>query len=280
MSFDRADALVSTDWLADNAAGVRIVDGSWHLPTLKRDPIAEYAEGHIPGAVYFDIDRIADRSVDLPHMFPDAGLFADAVGALGIANDDHVVVYDNGRMMAACRVWWMFRAFGHAKVSVLDGGGVRWRAENRPWTAELPAPAPTGYRAALDPGMLRSVDQVLGLVGAGGELILDARAEGRFFGRDPEPRAGLRSGHMPGAANLPYDDLLGEDGRLKPVPDLAKRFAEAGLDARPVVTSCGSGVSAAVLLLALHLMGRDDTALYDGSWSEWGSRPDTPIVTD
>lgn len=280
MSFSREQALVSTAWLADNRDAVRVLDGSWHLPTLKRDPIAEYAEGHIPGAGYFDIDRVADTSSDLPHMFPDAELFAGAVGALGIGNDDHVVVYDNGRMMAACRVWWMFRAFGHQRVSVLDGGGNQWRAEGRPWTDAPTAPTATAFRARFQPAMLRSVEDVLAIVERGHEQVLDARAAGRFAGRDPEPRAGLRAGHMPGAGNLPYDLLLNEDGTLKPLPALQTAFGDAGLaEDRTVVTSCGSGVSAAVLLLALHLMGREDIALYDGSWSEWGSRSDTPIAT-
>jgi len=273
--------LVSTQWLADNLGrdDVRVVDGSFYLPAEQRNAAAEFEARHIPGAVFFDIDQVCDKTSSLPHMFPSAAEFAEAVGAMGIARDNTVVTYDGGKMTGACRVWWMFRAFGHADVAVLDGGVGKWMAEDRPLESGAAAPAPVAYEAWLAPEMLRDVDQMLALVDGGGAQILDARSAGRFDGSAPEPRAGLRSGHMPGAFNLPYDTLLTAEGTLRPADELRTLFAGAGIDLDgPVVTSCGSGVSAAVLLLALYRLGHRDNALYDGSWSEWGSRDDTPIV--
>jgi len=273
--------LVSTQWLADNLDrdDVRVVDGSFYLPAEQRNAAAEFEAWHIPGAVFFDIDQVCDKTSALPHMFPSAAEFAEAVGAMGIARGDTVVTYDGGKMTGACRVWWMFRAFGHADVTVLDGGVAKWMAEDRPLERGAAAPAPVAYEARLAPEMLRDVDQMLSLVDGGGAQILDARSAGRFDGSAPEPRAGLRSGHMPGAFNLPYDALLTAEGTLRPADELRTLFAGAGIDLDgPVVTSCGSGVSAAVLLLALHRLGHRDHALYDGSWSEWGSRDDTPVV--
>ncbi len=271
--------LVSTEWLGNNlgAEGVKVLDGSWYLPTEQRDPLAEYADGHLPGAAYFDIDAISDGSNPLPHMFPDAAVFAAAVSELGIANDDHVVCYDGGSMSAAGRVWWMFRAFGHERVRVLNGGAKKWRAEGRPWTGDVVAPVATAYRAAGPARGVRDMGEVLRVLESGAEQILDARAAARFSGTAPEPRAGMRSGHMPGAFNLPYTDLLATDGTLLTADDLAARFTASGIDlAQPIITSCGSGVSATVLLLGLETLGRAGT-LYDGSWSEWGSRDDTPV---
>jgi thiosulfate/3-mercaptopyruvate sulfurtransferase len=281
MNYEREDTLVSTEWLADNLGQARlvVVDGSWYLPAEKRDPKAEYAAGHIPGAVYFDIDTIADTTSPLPHMFPSAESFAQAVGRLGIANTDRIVCYDGGSMSAAGRVWWMFRAFGHGRVAILNGGSGKWRREGRAVTAALPDPAPQAYEARLDPALVRSVEDVLAIAADGAEQILDARSAGRFQGTAPEPRAGLRSGHMPGASNLPYTDLLAEDGTMRPTDELTTLFAASGINLEePVVCSCGSGVSATVLLLGLYLLGHEGGSLYDGSWSEWGSREDTPVV--
>ena len=276
---DSDSPLVGTEWLGGHLGedGVKVVDASWYLPTENRDPRAEYADGHPPGAVYFDIDAISDTTSPLPHMFPDAATFSAAVGELGIANGDHVICYDGGSMSAAGRAWCMFRAFGHAKVQVLDGGAGKWRAEGRPWNGDVIAPIHTDYVARGSARGIRDMTDVLGVIERGGEQILDARAAGRFAGTVPEPRAGMRSGHMPGAFNLPYTDLLAADGTLLPAGELGEKFRACGIDlSRPIITSCGSGVSATVLLLGLEVLGRAGT-LYDGSWSEWGGRADTPV---
>ncbi|MDP6022783.1 MAG: 3-mercaptopyruvate sulfurtransferase [Alphaproteobacteria bacterium] len=272
---------VSTDWLADNLEQVKILDGSFYLPAENRDADAEYVAGHIPGAQRFNIDVVCAPDSGLPHMFPEAQAFADAVGAMGIGNDDMVVTYDGGKLTGACRVWWMFRTFGHGKVAVLDGGRTKWQAEGRTMESTVAAVTPASFSADYQPGMVRSVEQMLSMIDHGGDRqIIDARGAGRFDGTAAEPRAGLRSGHMPGAFNLPYDRLLNDDGSLRPVDQLRTLFTEAGVNLdRPAVTSCGSGVSATVLLLGLDALGHKDNTLYDGSWSEWGSRQDTPVVT-
>jgi thiosulfate/3-mercaptopyruvate sulfurtransferase len=278
--------IVSTDWLATHlgAPDLVVLDGSWHLPAEKRDAKAEFSAAHIPGARFFDIDTVSDKTSSLPHMMPSAEQFAVQMQALGVGEGDCVVVYDASApgLMSGGRVWWMLRAFGHTNVAVLDGGLRKWKAEGRPLTAD-PAPprSPRPLGARLDPRHVRTLDEMRALVAAGGAQIADARGPGRFEGREPEPRPGLRSGHMPGARNVPFSTLLKADGTLKPKAELARVFQEAGIDVtRPVVTSCGSGVSAAVLTLALAIIGRDDTGLYDGSWSEWGQEKlGTPVAT-
>jgi thiosulfate/3-mercaptopyruvate sulfurtransferase len=275
--------IISTDWLAAHLGqgDIKVLDGSFYLPAEKRDADAEYAAAHIPGAQRFNIDVVCAPNTASPHMFPSADHFAAAVGAMGITNTDTVVAYDGGKLTGACRVWWMFQAFGHAKAVVLDGGIGKWRAEGRAEENAIAKPNAANYQAAYNDNMVRSIDQVLTLIERGGaEQILDARAAGRFDGSVPEPREGMRSGHMPGALNLPYDKLLQADGTLREGEELRALFTEAGVNLeQPVVTSCGSGVSAAVLLLGLRSLGYEDNRLYDGSWSEWGSRDDTPIVT-
>ena len=281
MDYVNPEALVSTRWLADRLESpeLRVVDGSWHMPQLQRDARAEFGAGHVPNAVFFDIDRIADTGNPLPHMLPDAEAFARAVGALGIGSDAHVVAYDTVGMGSAARVWWTFRAFGHDKVSVLDGGLPKWRAEGRPVESGAPAPRPANYSARLDPALVRDLDQVRADVDSGAEQILDARTRGRFAGTEPEPRPGLRGGHMPGALNQPYLELYDGDAKtMRQAAELRALFRNAGLSmAKPVVTSCGSGVTACNLALALFLIGKRDVAVYDGSWTEWGGRDDTPI---
>lgn len=283
MPYANPDALVSTAWLADHlsAPDVRVVDGSWYLPTDNRDPKAEYDSAHIPGAVFFDIDEIADTESDLPHMVPSAEKFAARVRRLGLGDGVKIVVYDGAGIASAARVWWMFRLFGHRDVAVLDGGLPKWRAEGRP-IEDLPSmPRERHFTARLDSTLLRTVDQMRANLEAAGEQVVDARAAGRFQGTEPEPRPGLRGGHIPGSRNLPYRDLLdGAGGTLKNAEEIRAAFEAAGVDLRrPIVTSCGSGITACVLALGLHLVGHRRVAVYDGSWVEWGSLADTPVET-
>ena len=273
-------AIVSTEWLAEHLGDpdVHVVDATWHMPHLKRDARQEFAEAHIPGAVFFDIDAIADADTDLPHMLPSPEKFAREVGALGIGDGDQVVVYDVRGVVSAARVWWTFRAFGHEDVAVLDGGLRQWRAEGRPVESGTPSPIGRRLTARLRPALVRDLEAVRANVATRAAQVIDARSRGRFAGTEPEPRAGLRGGHIPGSLNLPYDELYRADGTLRPEPELRDVFSKAGLDpSRPVITSCGSGVTASVLALALHLLGQRDVAVYDGSWSEWGGRSDTPV---
>jgi len=272
--------LVSTEWLAAHLKDVRVVDASWYMPGESRDPAAEFAAAHIPGAVHFDIDAIADRSTDLPHMLPTADAFAQAVGALGIGNDHTVVVYDGSGIFSAPRVWWMFKAMGHDKVKVLDGGLPKWKDEGRAVESGPADPVPQTFRATPRPGIIRKFDDVMDIVRDRSAQIADARSPGRFTGDEAEPRPGVRGGHMPGAANVHFRTLLA-DGSFKPPAQLREIFAAAGVDVqKPIVTSCGTGVTAAILMLALDDLGAREVSLYDGSWTEWGGRPDAPVVKD
>jgi thiosulfate/3-mercaptopyruvate sulfurtransferase len=276
------EPVVTTEWLAKHLGepDLRVVDGSWHMPHLARNAQAEFEAAHVPGAVFFDIDSIADRSTTLPHMLPTAAQFAAAVGALGIGSRDRVVVYDVRGVVSAARVWWTFRAFGHDAVAVLDGGLNKWRAEGRPIDGGAASSRPATFTARSRLELVRDLEAMRANVGSRAAQVLDARSAGRFAGTEPEPRAGLRGGHIPGSLNLPYETLYRADGTLKPPDELSAAVTAAGVDlARPVVTTCGSGVTASVLALALYLLGRRDVAVYDGSWSEWGSQPDTPIET-
>jgi thiosulfate/3-mercaptopyruvate sulfurtransferase len=274
------DPVVTTEWLSKHLGepDLRIVDGTWHMPQLGRDARAEFAATHLPGAVFFDIDAIADRGTTLPHMLPSPEEFGAAVGALGIGSGDRVVVYDVRGVVSAARVWWTFRAFGHDAVAVLDGGLKKWRAEGRPVESGLPSPARRTFTARRRAELVRDLDAMRANLGSRSAQVLDARSAGRFTGTEPEPRAGLRGGHIPGSLNLPYETLYRPDGTLKPPDELAAAVHTAGVDlGRPIVTTCGSGVTASVLALALYLLGRPDVAVYDGSWSEWGGRADTPV---
>ena len=275
-----ADALVGTDWLAAHLAdpGVRVIDATWYLPHLDRDARAEFAAAHVAGAAFFDIDAIADRTSSLPHMLPSAAEFGRHVGALGIGDGDHVVAYGGRNMIASARAWWMFRVFGHERVSVLDGGLAKWRAEGRPVETGATAATPRAFSARFRPELVRDLGQVRDNVTGRGEQALDARSAGRFTGAEPEIRPGVRSGHIPGSLNLPYDRLFDAAGLLAPPDALRRAFDSAGVDlARPVFTTCGSGVSAAVLSFGLSRIGRGDVPVYDGSWTEWGGRADTPV---
>ena len=278
---DGSDPLISTEALATRLGepGHKVLDGSWHLPAAGRNARAEFEAGRIPGAVFFDIDQVSDASTGLPHMLPSPEAFAGAVGALGISADDAVVVYDAAGLFSAPRVWWMLRAMGHADVRVLDGGLPKWRAEGRPLEAGPAAPVPAAYAARPGPGLVRSLDDVRRALDDPGQQVVDARPAPRFRGEAPEPRPGLRLGHMPGAVNAPFPSVLAPDGTMLPESALRRVFDEAGVDLqRPITASCGSGVTAGVVLLALARLGRTDAALYDGSWAEWGGREDTPVT--
>jgi len=282
MSYMNNGSLVQTEWLADHmdAPDVRIVDGTWFLPRLQRDAADEYESQHIPGAVFFDIDGIADSDSALPHMLPSPEKFSSRVRKLGLGDGNRIVVYDALGLYSAPRVWWMFRIFGHDDIAVLDGGLPKWLAEGRPVTAEPPMPRERHFTARFNTTMVRDLDQVRRALEKESAQVVDARPENRFSGAEPEPRPGLRSGHMPGSVNLPYSALVGaESGTMKSAEALRAAFEDAGVDlARPVVTSCGSGITACLVALGLDLLGHRDVAVFDGSWVEWGSRDDTPVA--
>jgi thiosulfate/3-mercaptopyruvate sulfurtransferase len=276
------DPLVSTEWLAARLgeANVKIVDASFKLPGVLPLPKDDYLASHIPGAVFFDVDAVSDHSNPLPHMFPSAEQFGRDVGALGICNDDIVVVYDSGGWVAGPRAWWMFLSFGK-DVRILNGGLKKWVAEGRKVEGGQVTPKPAALKAAFDARRVRSLQQLVANLSSGAEQVIDARANERYQGKVAEPRPGLRSGHIPGSLSLPYNNLFnGATGEMKSLDELRAAFAGAGakLDA-PIVTSCGSGVSAAVLTLALYRLGVENPALYDGSWTEWGAADGPPIAT-
>ena len=269
------DALVSTAWLADHLGEVIVFDATKYLPNENRNGIAEFASAHIPGARFFDIDVVADPDSTLPHMVPSAGRFERLMGELGVGNDSAVVFYDQKGIASSTRGWWLMGLFGHANAAVLDGGLPKWVREDRPVEAGTPpSPAPTSFRATFHADRLRGIGDMLSL--QPGSIVIDARSAGRFAGTSPEPRPGLPSGHMPGSTSLPASDLLTPDGTLLPPVELRARLAAAGIDgSRPVITSCGTGVTATILTLGLTQAGFQPGAVYDGSWTEWASRPDT-----
>ena len=271
--------LVSTEWLAEalGAPDLMVFDATKYLPNEPFDGLTKYREAHIPGARFFDIDVVADPDTNLPHMAPTAGRFARLMGDMGISNATRVIFYDQKGLQSSARGWWLMKLFGHEKAAVLDGGLPKWLAEGRATESGDAKPAaPSSYTPDFRADLVKGIGDVKRIIAHGGALILDARAKGRFDGTAPEPRPGLPSGHMPGAQSVPFNELLNADFTMKDVAALRARFAAAGADGgKPIVTSCGTGVTACILALGLKQAGLGDAAIYDGSWTEWAGRPET-----
>ncbi len=281
MSYENPEALVTTDWLANHldAPDVCIVDASWHMPNANRNARAEFDETRIPGAVYFDIDEIKDDGNPLPHMLPSPEKFSSRMRKMGLGDGNRIVVYDSTGVSAAARVWWMFRVFGHEDVAVLDGGLQKWLAEERPVTGGPVESRERHFTARVNTTLARDYAQMRAIVDGRAEQVLDARSPGRFDATDPEPRPELPGGHMPGSLNVPFPKVMDFTSKtMLPADAIRRAFEDAGVDtAKPMVTSCGSGVTAAILTLALYLIGHERVAMFDGSWTEWASNPDSPI---
>ena len=278
-------SLVSTAWVWDNIENseIKIIDASWHMPDSGRSALSEYEESHVKNAVFFDINRIVDTDNPVPHMLPDETFFAETMSCLGISNKHHIIVYDSSPLHSGLRLWWMLRAFGHEKVSYMDGGLPKWINEGNSLTAIKAAIVATKFKATLQPKFVRHIDNIFENITTKKEQIIDARASARFTAKVSEPRADLRSGHIPGSINVPFSTLFDkDDGTMLDAKEILSIFTEAGTNFdRPIVTSCGSGVTACALMMALKLIGKEDVAVYDGSWSEWGSLTEdiAPVVT-
>lgn len=276
-----APALVSTQWLMDHLAApdVRIIDATWHMPGADRKACGEYREAHIPGATFFDIDEICDLDSPLPHMLPSAEKMSSRMRKLGIGDGNRVIVYDNSDVRSAARVWFMLKVFGLWDVAVVDGGFQKWKSEHRRTEDIPPIPRQRHFSARFDTTRVRDLDHMLENLATKKEQVVDARSPGRFNGAEPEPRADMKSGSIPASVNVFFRNLLRpEDGTFKSPAEIRTIFVAAGVDLKkPVITSCGSGITASVLMLGLYLIGHRENALYDGSWSEWGSHGDTPV---
>ena len=282
MTRDDPKTLVSTQWLAAHLKDpdLRVLDASWYLPGAKRDPFAEYQAAHIPGARFFDLDDVSDHRSDLPHMVPPVEKFMSRMRAIGVGDGHQIVVYDGSGLFSAPRVWWLFKLMGQMDIAVLDGGFPKWQAEGHPVEDLPPILRDRHMMVRRQNQMVKDVTQVSAASKLGESEIVDARSPGRFYGKDPEPRPGLRAGHIPGSKNVFYKDLLKADDTMKSPDEMRQVFLEAGVDLdKPVITSCGSGVTAAILSLGLTRMGKTDHSLYDGSWTEWGMFPTLPIAT-
>ncbi len=282
MTRDDPKTLVSTQWLAAHLKDpdLRVLDASWYLPGSKRDPFAEYQAAHIPGARFFDLDDVSDHRSDLPHMVPPVEKFMSRMRAMGVGDGHQIVVYDGSGLFSAPRVWWLFKLMGQMDIAVLDGGFPKWQAEGHPVEDLPPILRDRHMMVRRQNQMVKDVTQVSAASKLGESEIVDARSPGRFYGKDPEPRPGLRAGHIPGSKNVFYKDLLKADDTMKSPDEMRQVFLEAGVDLdKPVITSCGSGVTAAILSLGLTRMGKTDHSLYDGSWTEWGMFPTLPIAT-
>ena len=275
--------IVETDWLAEhlNAPDLLVFDGSWHLPTTGRNAKSEYLAAHIPDALFFDIDDLSDEKSPLPHMLPSTVKFASRMKKMGVGDGMRVVVYDSEGLFSAARVWWTFRAMGHEDVAVLNGGLKKWKAEGRAIEDGMPRKRPEcHFTPLMNASLVRDIDDIKHILAKKSAQIVDARPAGRFAGSEPEPRPGLRCGHLPGSRNVPSQALLNADGTLKPAAELQRIFADAGIDpALPVITTCGSGVTASILSFALAVLGQTNAAVYDGSWAEWGADNGLPIET-
>lgn len=282
MTRDDPKTLVSTQWLAAHLKDpdLRVLDASWYLPGSERDPFAEYQRAHIPGARFFDLDDVSDHRSDLPHMVPPVEKFMSRMRAIGVGDGHQIVVYDGSGLFSAPRVWWLFKLMGQVDIAVLDGGFPKWKAEGHPVEDLPPILRDRHMMVRRQNQMVKDVTQVSAASKLGESEIVDARSPGRFYGKDPEPRPGLRAGHIPGSKNVFYKDVLKADDTMKSPDEMRQVFVEAGVDLdKPVITSCGSGVTAAILSLGLTRMGKTDHSLYDGSWTEWGMFPTLPIAT-